>query len=145
VINRENAQRRIVVRATVSFGQPDPRPSRQSRIRSEAPLSWPTGYYIVYGGQYEAQSEAVDQIMLLGSAAIVGFSFCFPRIWLSPAGVPSSWRIFRSLSSGGIAAVLIATEGETSVASLVGFITLSGIAIPERDHAHHALTAICGK
>jgi len=54
------------------FGQPEPASSRQSRIKVRSAVKLPTGYYIVYGGQYEAQSEAVDQIMLLGSAAIVG-------------------------------------------------------------------------
>jgi Cu/Ag efflux pump CusA len=126
-INRENAQRRIVVSCNVAGGSlTSVVGAIQQRVSDKVQL--PTGYYIVYGGQYEAQTTALRQIVLLGGAAIVGI---FLLLFLAFRSIRQSLLVMANLPLallGGIAAVLIAGRGSTSVASLVGFVTLFGIA-----------------
>src|SRR5207253_533695 len=69
-INRENAQRRIVVSSNVGGTLSAVVPEIKRQVGEKVQL--PPGYYIAYGGQYEAQSEAFRQILLLGAAAVVG-------------------------------------------------------------------------
>ena len=91
-------------------------------------IQFPPGYYIAYGGQYEAQTEAFREILLLGTAAVVGI---FLLLFLAFRSLRQSILVMSNLPLalvGGVAAVLVASEGETSVASLVGFVTLFGIA-----------------
>src|SRR5262249_44003011 len=69
-INRENAQRRVVVSSNISGSLSSVVPEIKRRVAEKVQL--PSGYYIAYGGQYEAQTDAFRQILLLGIAAIVG-------------------------------------------------------------------------
>jgi CzcA family heavy metal efflux pump len=141
-INRENAQRRIVVSCDVS-GASLTGVVEAIKKSVAAKVKVPPGYYIVYGGQYEAENEAVRQMALLGSAAIVGI---FLLLFLAFTSVRQSLLVMANLPLaliGGVAAVLIASEGDVSVASLVGFITLFGIAtrngIMLITHYHHLM------
>ena len=125
-INRENAQRRIVVSSNVSGSLSSVVPEIKRQVGEKVQL--PQGYYIAYGGQYEAQSDAFRQILLLGAAAVLGI---FLLLFLAFRSLRQAVLVMTNLPLaliGGVAAVLIASEGETSVASLVGFVTLFGIA-----------------
>jgi Cu/Ag efflux pump CusA len=125
-INRDNAQRRIVVSSNIDGALSSVVPEIKRRIAEKVQL--PSGYYIDYGGQYEAQTEAFRQILLLGAAAIVGI---FLLLFLAFRSLRQAVLVMSNLPLaliGGVAAVFIASEGETSVASLVGFVTLFGIA-----------------
>ena len=125
-INRENAQRRVVVSSNISGSLSSVVPEIKQRVSGKVQL--PAGYYIAYGGQYEAQTEAFRQILLLGAAAVVGI---FLLLFLAFRSLRQAVLVMSNLPLaliGGVAAVLIASEGETSVASLVGFVTLFGIA-----------------
>jgi CzcA family heavy metal efflux pump len=125
-INRENAQRRIVVSSNIDGSLSSVVPEIKRRIAEKVQL--PPGYYIAYGGQYEAQADAFRQILLLGIAAVVGI---FLLLFLAFRSLRQAVLVMSNLPLaliGGVAAVIIASEGETSVASLVGFITLFGIA-----------------
>jgi len=125
-INRENAQRRIIVSSNIAGSLSAVVPEIKKRVAEKVHL--PPGYYIAYGGQYEAQSEAFRQILLLGAAAIVGI---FLLLFLALRSLRQAVLVMSNLPLaliGGVAAVVIASEGETSVASLVGFVTLFGIA-----------------
>lgn len=126
-IERENAQRRAVVTCNVGSGSlTSVVESIKERIDKNVKL--PAGYYVVYGGQYEAQSQAVRQMILLGLAAAAGI---FMLLVLAFGSTRQALLVMANLPLaliGGIAAVLIAAEGEVSVASLVGFVTLFGIA-----------------
>jgi len=125
-INRENAQRRVVVSSNVSGSLSSVVPEIKRRVAEKVQL--PPGYYIAYGGQYEAQAEAFRQIFLLGTAAIVGI---FLLLFLAFRSLRQAVLVMSNLPLaliGGVAAVVISSKGETSVASLVGFVTLFGIA-----------------
>jgi Cu/Ag efflux pump CusA len=98
------------------------------KTRIDARLKLPTGYYIVYGGQYEAQTQAVAQMTVLGISAVVGI---FLLLFLAFGSMRQALLVMANLPLaliGGVAAVLLFSEGELSIASLVGFITLFGIA-----------------
>jgi CzcA family heavy metal efflux pump len=142
-INRENAQRRIVISCDVSGASLS---GIVDAIKKSvaAKVKLPTGYYIVYGGQYEAQNDAVRQIALLGGAAVVGI---FLLLFLAFTSIRQTLIVMANLPLaliGGVAAVLIASGGDVSIASLVGFITLFGIAtrngIMLITHYHHLMT-----
>ena len=143
IVNRENAQRRIVISSNVSGAR-----SLSSVVadiqQRVAAVQLPTGYYLVYGGQYEAQSGATRQILLLSIAAIIGI---FLLLFLAFRSLRQALLVMANLPLaliGGVAAVLIFSGGSTSVASLVGFVTLFGIAtrngIMLITHYNHLMT-----
>src|SRR5688572_19492158 len=70
-INRENVQRRIIVQANVAGRDLGSviRDVRQ-RIGNDVPL--PEGYFVQYGGQFEAQEEAARKITIMSVIAIAG-------------------------------------------------------------------------
>lgn len=126
-INRENAQRRTVVSCNVSNGSlSDVVVAIKQRINERVRL--PVGYYLEYGGAYQAQSEALRQILWLSGAAALGI---FLLLFQAFRSIKQALLVMANLPLaliGGIVALFIASEGEASVASLVGFITLFGIA-----------------
>jgi CzcA family heavy metal efflux pump len=126
MITRENAQRKLVVMANV--GDRDLR-SVIDDIREgiEREVKLPQGYYVVYGGQFESESEATRTITLLGLFVIAGI---FLLLFLAFRSVKSALLIMVNLPLaliGGVVAVFLG-GGILSVASLIGFITLFGIA-----------------
>ena len=71
VIMRDNVQRRIVVMANV--GDRDLRGIIDDiRAGIEREVKLPQGYYVVYGGQFESESEASRTISFLGLFVIAG-------------------------------------------------------------------------
>ena len=127
-INRENEQRRIVISCNLSGARSLTEVVSDIRRSVSEKVRLPAGYYVVYGGQYEAQSIALRQILLLSGAAAAGI---FLLLFLAFRSFRQALLVMANLPLaliGGIAAVLVASAGETSVASLVGFVTLFGIA-----------------
>jgi len=126
VISRENVQRKIVIMANV--GDRDLRGViNDIRAGVEREVKLPQGYYVVYGGQFESESEATRTITLLGLFVIAGI---FLLLFLAFRNVRTSLLIMVNLPLaliGGVVAVFLGS-GVLSVASLVGFITLFGIA-----------------
>ena len=125
-ITRENVQRKIVVSANVA-GRDLRGVVNDLRAHLAEKIELPRGYRIEYGGQFENEAEATRRLLLLGSLVIAGI-----LVFLSTAF--RSWRdaliIMCNLPLaliGGIAGVFVA-GGVLTVASLIGFITLFGIA-----------------
>jgi len=125
-ISRENVQRKVVVQANVA-GR-DLRAVYQDVRNRIDQLRLPSGYFVEYGGQFESEAEATRMIGLLSIASIslillilyMEFgSFRASRAWVM-VNLPLAFI-------GGIVAVVL-TDRVISVASLVGFITLFGIA-----------------
>jgi HME family heavy-metal exporter len=125
-VSHENGQRRIVVSCNVQGRDLGGTVQEiQDAIRKNVTL--PQGYFVTYGGQFEAQKEASQMIGILSI-------FVFLGIFLVLYAHFKSWRIVLQVMLniplalvGSVVAVWL-TGGTFSVATLVGFITLTGIA-----------------
>ncbi len=145
-INRENVMRRIVVQCNVA-GR-DLAGIVTDIKNAVAGLKLPQGYFVEYGGQFEAQQEANLRLLILGTLSVVG-------IFLLLCKGLASWRaalqvmVNIPLAAIGAVVALLVTNWPTaealqaapwwqwphvwaqatslSVAHWVGFITLVGI------------------
>ncbi len=125
-INRENVQRRIVVQCNVqgrALG--DVIQDIQTRIGSS--LSLPAGYFIEYGGQFASQQRAQRTLLVLGIAAVIGI---FVVLFQAFGSATESLVVMTNLPLaliGGVVAVFLLSR-EMSIPSIIGFISLFGIA-----------------
>jgi len=126
-INRENVSRRVVVQANVQGRDLNGVVTGLQARMKTVQASWTPGYFVEYGGQFESQQSAMSRILLLGV-------FTVAAIFLLLFVALGSWRLALQVvvnlplaMVGGVIAVFL-TGGVLSVASLVGFITLFGIA-----------------
>lgn len=125
-INRENAQRRIVVSANSSGRDLDSLVQEiQGKINSKVKL--PDGYFIQLGGQFESQKSASRLILLLGLLSLVGiFIVLYAHFKSSFIAVQIMLNIPMALI-GSLVAIFI-SDRTFSIATMVAFITLCGIA-----------------
>jgi CzcA family heavy metal efflux pump len=125
-INRENVQRRIIVQANVAdrdLGSV----IEDVRTAISQKVQLPQGYFVQYGGQFESQEKASKQIFWLSLVTIAGI---FLLLYIALKSVRPALLVMANLPLaliGGVVMVFI-SGGTLSVASLVGFITLFGIA-----------------
>lgn len=125
-IYRENLERRIVVQANVS-GRDMASVVEDVRRAISASVVLPPGYSIRYGGQFEAREKASRQILLLSLLSVSGV---FLLLYLALGTARESLLVMANLPLAFIGGVLVAAaaSGVLSVGSLIGFITLFGIA-----------------
>ncbi len=122
---RENTQRRIVVFANVA-GRDLGSVVRDMQDRIKAQVQLPEGYFVEYGGLFEAQREATKRLSLLSIFSLIAIFFLLIKAlgdWRSAAQV----MINIPLALIGAITALLLTGGVFSVATLVGFISLVGI------------------
>ncbi len=125
-ISRENVQRKIVVQANVA-GRDLRSVIEDIRERVGASVAIPEGYYIEYGGQFESERQATRVISLLSIAAILVI-YLILYIEFRSFRIAALVMVNLPLALiGGVIAVFF-TGGIISIASLVGFVTLFGIA-----------------
>ncbi|MDE2796686.1 MAG: efflux RND transporter permease subunit [Gemmatimonadota bacterium] len=126
-ISRENVQRKIVVSANVA-GRDVGGAVDELRARVANGVVLPPEYFVRYGGQFESGQEATRRITILSLFSIAAIFLIMFR----------TFRTFRTAFllmvnlplalAGGVLAVLY-IGGTVNVATLVGFITLFGIAV----------------
>lgn len=126
-INREQVRRRIAVQCNVSDrGLVDVVEDIKQRLQ---PIedALPTGYFIEYGGQFESQQSASRTIGLLFIASLVGIFLVLFTMFHS---VNLSLQVMAALPMAFIGAVaaLVITQQTLTVAAMVGFIALVGVA-----------------
>jgi len=125
-INRENVQRRIIIQSNVA-GRDLGGVINDVRAAISQKVALPQGYFVQYGGQFEAQEKASRQITLLSVVAIGGiFLLLFIALRTARAALLVMANLPLALI-GGVVMVFL-SGGTLSVASLIGFITLFGIA-----------------
>lgn len=125
-INRENSQRRIVISGNVSGRDLGSLVEEiQKKITEKVDL--PEGYYVVYGGQFESQQAATRKILLFGLISLVGIGLVLLSHFHSKAITAQIMATIPLAFIGGII-LLFFTDRSITVASLVGFITLCGVA-----------------
>ncbi len=125
-LNRENVQRRIIIQANVAdrdLGSV----INDVRAAIGTNVQLPQGYFVQYGGQFEAQEKASRLILLLSIVAIAGI---FLLLFIALKSARAAALVMANLPLaliGGVVMVFL-SGGTLSIASLVGFITLFGIA-----------------
>jgi CzcA family heavy metal efflux pump len=126
MILRENVQRRIVVSANVAGrdlgGVVD---DIRAAVARSVPM--PAGYRVEYGGQFESGQSASRRLLALGVGVVVAL---FMLLVLAFGRARDALLIMLNLPLaliGGVAGVFL-SGGVLSVASMIGFITLFGIA-----------------
>lgn len=125
-INRENVQRRIIVQANVADRDLGSVIENVRTVIGQK-VQLPQGYFVQYGGQFESQEKASKQIFWLSLVAIGGI---FLLLYIALRAVRPALLVMANLPLaliGGVVMVFL-SGGTLSVASLVGFITLFGIA-----------------
>ncbi|HIA11216.1 MAG TPA: efflux RND transporter permease subunit [Flavobacteriales bacterium] len=125
-INHENTQRRMIVSCNVSDRDLGSTVAElEDKIKQEIDL--PQGYFITYGGQFESQKSASRLILILSLFSLAGIFLALYSYFKSPRIVLQVMLNIPLALIGSVVAVKL-TGGVFSVASLVGFITLTGIA-----------------
>ncbi|AWV88669.1 efflux RND transporter permease subunit [Bradymonas sediminis] len=125
-ISRESVQRNIVVSCNVAGGD---LVGVVEKIRSRVgeQVVMPTGYHVEYGGQFESATQASQTLTLLTGVVIIGI---FLLLFVSLGSGRDALLVMANLPHaliGGVVGVYV-LDGILSVASLIGFITLFGIA-----------------
>lgn len=126
-VNRENARRRIVVRCNTQ-GRDLAGAVEEIRNKISNQLSLPEGYFIEYGGQFESQQRATSLIMILAALSVVGMFVVLMILFPSVRIVLQILNALPTAFVGGVLALVI-TRQSLTVASLVGFVSLGGIAV----------------
>ncbi|MDR2814642.1 MAG: CusA/CzcA family heavy metal efflux RND transporter [Prevotellaceae bacterium] len=125
-ISRENVRRKLVVSANVS-GRDLKGAVDDIKARIEGGVSLPEGYSIEYGGQFESAASA-SRTLLIATLLAVGVIFLL--LYGEFRNVTLSAIVLLNLPLaliGGAFAVFF-TSGVVSIPSIIGFITLFGIA-----------------
>lgn len=126
-ISREDVQRKLVVQANVA-GRDVGSVVEDMRERVALEVTLPAGYHVEYGGQFESAAAATRTI---GVMSLLSLAAIFLLLYMEFSSVRQSLLVMVNLPLalvGGVFAVLL-TGGVLNVATLVGFITLFGIAV----------------
>jgi HME family heavy-metal exporter len=126
-INREQVRRRIIIQCNVSQrGLVDVVNDIQSRLRPIV-QNLPSGYFIEYGGQFQSQQSASRTIAVMFVASLVGIFLVLYKMFHT---ANLSLQVMAALPMAFIGAVaaLVVTGQTLTIAAMVGFIALVGIA-----------------
>ncbi|HZS37157.1 MAG TPA: efflux RND transporter permease subunit, partial [Polyangia bacterium] len=126
LINHDDVTRRIVVMANARHRDLGSVVAEVKR-RIDADVKLPTGYWIAYEGQFESQQSATRLIGLLSLASLAGMFLVLFGHFRSLRLVLQVMLNIPLALVGSVAAILL-TDGTFSIATLVGFVTLCGIA-----------------
>ncbi len=126
-INRENVRRRIVIQCNTAGRDLNSVVTDIQKRLDPIQQSLPTGYFIEYGGQFESQRNATRMIGLL---SLISLAAMFLALYTLFHSVNLALQVLAALPMAAIGAVaaLVVTGQSLTVASMVGFISLSGIA-----------------
>jgi len=126
MISRENVQRKIVVLVNVAgrdlLGVVE---DVNTQVRSQVNLG--PDYHIEYGGQFESATGATRTLLILGAIVVMGI---FLLLYSAFRSARDAFLVMLNLPLaliGGVFGVFV-SGGVLSVASIIGFITLFGIA-----------------
>jgi HME family heavy-metal exporter len=126
-INREDVRRRIVLQSNVADrGVVDVVQDIQDKVKPIVE-SLPPGYFVQYSGQFESQQSASRVIGILFAVSLVGVFLVLYTMFRS---VNLALQVMMALPMAFIGSVvaLVITGQTLTVAAMVGFISLAGIA-----------------
>jgi CzcA family heavy metal efflux pump len=125
-ISRENVERKIVVQSNVA-GRDIGSFVEETRRLVDPIVAAEPGYSVEYGGQFKAAVEAERLLAALGFAVVLGIALL---LYLAFGSAREAALVLVNLPLaliGGVAGVFV-SGSVLSVASLIGFITVFGIA-----------------
>jgi CzcA family heavy metal efflux pump len=125
-ISREGVQRKIVVQSNVA-GRDLRGVVDEIRAVVARDVKFPPGYRVEYGGQFESEAEATQRLAVLSVGVILGILLILATAFHSTRDALIIMLNLPLALVGGVAGVVV-SGGILSVASLIGFITLFGIA-----------------
>ncbi len=127
VVNRENVRRRVVIQCNVADrGVVDVVTDIQAAIKPIV-AGLPTGYFVEYGGQFQSQKSASRVISALFIISMFGVFLVLFTLFRS---VNLAFQVMAALPMAfiGSVAALVFTGQTLTIAAMVGFISLAGIA-----------------
>ncbi len=125
-INRENVQRKIVVMCNVA-GRDMGGVVADIREAVGNNVPMPNGYYVQYGGQFESAAATNQRLTFLGILVFVVIGFMLHIMFGSMRAALLIMLNLPLALIGGVAGVYF-SGGVLSVASIIGFISVFGIA-----------------
>jgi Cu/Ag efflux pump CusA len=126
MISRENARRKIVVMCNVADRALGDVVSDIQRSVAEQ-IALPPGYYVEYGGQFESAEATRNRLGILGVLVVLGIGFLLYNVFRSHRDALLIMVNLPLALIGGVAGVYV-SGGVLSVASVIGFISVFGIA-----------------
>jgi CzcA family heavy metal efflux pump len=126
MVLRENVQRRIVISCNVA-GRDLGGVVRDVQAAVAQAVPMPAGYRVEYGGQFESEESATQRLLTLGVLVIAGL---FMLLVLAFGRARDALLVMVNLPLaliGGVVGVFL-SGGVLNVATMIGFITLFGIA-----------------
>ena len=127
LVNRENARRKQVVRCNVSGRDLESAVAEIER-KVRGAVAMPEGYAVQFGGQFEAQRSATRLIGVLAGVSLAGIFLVLMMLYPSVRVTLQILNAVPTAFVGGVLA-LVVTGQTLTVASLVGFVSLGGIAV----------------
>ena len=125
-VARENLRRRIVVQCNVR-GRDLGSTVKELQDSIAMDVKLPAGYTVEYGGLYDAQQESTRLLLILGLGSLVAI-FVILYTHYRSGMVAAQIMLNVPFALIGSVIALVITREPFSVASLVGFISLTGIA-----------------
>jgi CzcA family heavy metal efflux pump len=126
VVNRENMQRRIIVQANVS-GRGLDKVIKDIKNKLDSDLKFPESYYLKYDGQFKEQQSSSKIILIAGAFAILSIFLLLLHHFKTVFVTIQIMLSIPLAAIGGIISVYL-TDGTISIATIVAFIALFGIA-----------------
>lgn len=126
VINRENTQRRIVIGANTTERDLQSLVQRLQREVAEK-VKMPQGYYVSFEGEYKSQQEASRRIAIFSGLVFVVIAFLLYGYFRSASLAAQVLLNIPLALMGGLALTWRLTNN-ISIATLVGFIAVAGVA-----------------
>lgn len=126
-INRENVHRRIILQCNTTGRDLNSVVTDIEARLAPIKAKLPKGYRIEYSGQFENQRHAT---YVIGMLSLISLAAMFLALYTLFHSVNMSLQVLAALPMAAIGAVaaLVITDQSLTVASMVGFISLSGIA-----------------
>lgn len=125
-ISREQVERKIVVSCNVA-GRDVISVVEECKKSVDPIIANATGYHVEYSGQFESANEASQRLLFLGIAVFLGVGFL---LQLAFGSVRDAVFVMLNLPLaliGGVVGVFL-SGGVLSVASIIGFIAVFGVA-----------------
>jgi len=126
-IHRENVRRRIILQCNVASRGVVDVVEEIKQVVAPVVETLPPGYFVEYGGQFESEQSASRMIGVLFLLTLIGVFLVLYTLFRS---VNLSLQVMAALPMAfiGSVAALVLTGQTLTIAAMVGFISLGGIA-----------------